>query len=751
MSDTQDLAELEQAFARDPTSAAFIALSAAYMQQGRFMEAMVVAKKGIKSQPANAEGRLLLARVYAEQGKVPKAFEEVKQLLEQQPDLAGVFGGDAHFFMGQMHERSGRFDDAIASYKLALTRNRNHAPASSALRAKGVEWSPGPSAEEIAALAAVRAAEAAAAAESARLEEEVRRAVADAARTTSQPRPLPQQAPRVFNSTSPGSRLPSFPGQDFQGFAGAYGLLSGPVPAAHSKRLGPGFTFGLGALLLLAVVAVVVVLKMRKTEQEAIVAHWKAASRLVENDTTSGHKGALRELEAALQIDDGQPRAAGQYALSLAILAFERGDQELQEAARQAVARAKKVSGEDPAGIAAQMILLRTENKTDDAVALSQKINKDEAALPLAVRVQLGRTYAAMAKVPQMMKVAQSLKDTPNAAVLAFVGEAYRRTGDHGYARLALDGAMKDELDHDPARALRALVILEDDDITNLNVALDDLNTLKELGKESVGVKQRGYASLGLALVGKKIGRPDRDNDRELQLARTTLRSDPEVPLFDAKQWLGSDEPAKAIPLALEAIKLDKVRLEPYLTIVEAALKARPQQWAAADAALSDAAAVFGDNLELGIARANRLASEGKWDAAVAHLRGMIAVHDVAEVYRELGKLNLRKEPQDVNGAVEWLKKAAEKAVKRSPAIQANVYNWLGRAYAGAGDHKQAQELYSQALAATNAYSATYFWIALSLIETGDRPAARDALQKYLRAEPSGPYAERARAKLAEL
>ena len=135
----------------------------------------------------------------------------------------------------------------------------------------------------------------------------------------------------------------------------------------------------------------------------------------------------------------------------------------------------------------------------------------------------------------------------------------------------------------------------------------------------------------------------------------------------------------------------------------------------------------------------------------MAHLRGMIAVHDVAEVYRELGKLNLRKEPQDVNGAVEWLKKAAEKAVKRSPAIQANVYNWLGRAYAGAGDHKQAQELYSQALAATNAYSATYFWIALSLIETGDRPAARDALQKYLRAEPSGPYAERARAKLAEL
>jgi hypothetical protein len=367
----------------------------------------------------------------------------------------------------------------------------------------------------------------------------------------------------------------------------------------------------------------------------------------------------------------------------------------------------------------------------------------------MPVRVQLGRAYAALGKVPEMMKVAQGLKDTPNAAVLTFVGEAYRRTGDHGYARVALDGAMKNELDHDPARALRALVILEDDDITNLDVAIDDLNTLKELGKDAVGVKQRGYAALGLALVGKKLGRPDRENDRELQTARSTLRSDPEVPLFDAKQWLASAEPAKAIPLAQEAIKLDKVRLEPYLTIAEAAAKAR--MWAAADAALADAQAVFGDNLELGLAKANRLAAEAKWEPAVAQLKGMIAVHDVAEVYRELGKLYLRKEPQDVTGAVDWLKKAAEKAAKRAPSVQANVYTWLGRAYAGAGDHKEAKEIYAQSLAATTAYSATYFWISLSLIELGERPAAKDALTKYLRAEPNGQFAERAKAKLSEL
>lgn len=778
MTESQDLAELEQAFAKDPASNAFIALSSAYLSQGRFMEAMVVCKKGIKSQPDNVEGRLLLARVYAEQGKVPKALDEVKALLEQKPDLSGGPGADAYFFLGQMHEKGGRFEDAIAAYKEALTRNRNHAGASAALKAKGIDWTPGPSPEEIAAAeAAKRAAE-----EEARRQAEAAAAAAAAAEAQRQAALAAQQAQRGPASgmggmggmgggmstppttsgmgsnsgrvqrAQPPSSLPPFPTNDpaFQGVAGAYGMMSGPVPTISAgRRLGPGFTFGLGALLLLVIAAVIVILKVNKAEQEEIVARWKAASKYIEGDTTGGHRAALKEFEAALKIDDGQPHVAGQYALSLAIIAFERGDKELEDAARKAVERAKKVADDNPNSVAAQMIMLRQEGKANEAIDLAKKLNSDETALQMPVRVQLGRSYAALGKVPEMMKVAQGMKDTPNAAVLNFVGEAYRRIGDHGYARVALDGAMKNELDHDPSRALRALVILEDDDITNLDVAIDDLNTLKELGKDAVGVKQRGYASLGLALVGKKLGRPDRENDRELQNARTTLRSDPEVPLFDAKQWLASEEPAKAIPLAQEAIKLDKVRLEPYLTIAEAAAKSK--QWAVADAALADAQVVFGDNLELGLAKANRLGAEGKWEPAIAQLKGMIAAHDNAEVYRELGKIHLRKEPQDVNGAVEWLKKAAEKAAKRSPAIQANVYTWLGRAYAGTGDHKQAKEIYAQSLAATTQYSQTYYWIGLSLMELGEKPAAKDAFQKYLRAEPNGQFVERAKAKLSEL
>lgn len=773
MSETQDLAELEMAFAKDPSSPAFLALSSAYLQQGRFMEAMVVCKKGIKSQPDNVEGRLLLARVYAEQGKVPKAIEEVKGLLEQKPDLDGKAGASVHLFHGQMLEKTGKLDEALESYKEALRKDRACADATAALKARGIDWSPGPSPEEIAAAEAARRAEeeakAAAEAEAARLaaEAEAKRQAEEAAAAAAASQVRPAMAtPAAGGRSQPPTRassgpvsvptprttsmpaMPAFPANDpaYQGYAGAYGMFSGPVPV-QSRRLGPGFTFGLGALLLLVIAGVIVFLKANKANQEEIAFRWKGATKLVQSDTTGGHKGAVKELEIALKVDDDQPKVVAQHALSLAILAVERGEKDFLEPARKAVEHAMKVAEDQPASVAAQMIMLRDAGKAADAVPLAKKLGTDEAALPISVRVALGRAYAALGKVPEMVKVAESLKDTPDPSALTFVGETLRRVGEHARARQALDGVMKNELDHDPGRALRALIILEDDDSTNLNVAIDDLRVLKDLGKDAAGAKQRGYASLGMAVVGRKIGRPARDNEAEMAAAKGALGSDPEVPLFEAKQALANDKASDAIPLLQEAIKRDRVRVATWVTLVEAATKAK--SWAAADAALTEGAAVFGDNLALGLAKGNRLAVEGRHDDAVAHLKGMLATHDVAEVYRELGRVFLRKD--DVSQGVEWLKKAADKAKNRSPAVQANIYTTLGKAYAQAGDHAQAKAIYGESLAATSEYSITYWWLGLTFEKLGETGAAKDAYRKYVNAEPNGQYKDRAVEKLNSL
>lgn len=755
MASTTDLAELEMAFAKDPAGGAFVPLTQAYLAQGRFMEAMVVCKKGIKTQPDNVEGRLLLARVYGEQGKVPKALEELRALLAQHPKVAA-----AHFQLGVMLDKSGKGDEAVEAFKEALRNDRNLADATAALKAKGIDWSPGPSPEEIAAAEAARKAEEERIAEEARkkAEEEAARQAAEAqkagevqraAAAKSRAMGAAIQQPRGAQSGPVSAPVfPSMADPAFASTSGAYGMFSGPVPvAAQGRRLGPGFTFGLAALLLLVIVAVVFILKSHRDTQDKITFHLKAAQKYLASDTTAGHKASNKELEAALKLDDEQPLALAQYALSLSILANQRGEKDLDQVAQDATKKAMKHASDQPGAIAAEMIWLRQAGKGEDALALAKKLNTDDTALPISVRIQVGRTYAALKRVQDMVKVADSLREVPDPGAQAFVGESYRRIGDQNRARAALDNAMKNEIDHDPSRALRALVILEADDTVHFNVAIDDLNTLKELGKDAVGTKQRGYASLGLAVMGQRLGRAEAENKRELDAARAALRTDAEIQQFEAKQALDSGDFGRAITSAEAAIAIDPVRLQPYLQIVEAASRAR--QWSKADDALGRAAGVFGDNLDLGLAKAARLRDEEKYDDAATSLNALKGKFDVAEVYRDLGKVYMRA--GDLPKAVDVLKEAAKKVGARAPSVQANVYTWLGRAYADGDEHESAVEVYSQALAATSDHASTYYFLGVSMAALKKDGAAREAFDKYLRADPNGTYAEKARQRRGSL
>jgi tetratricopeptide (TPR) repeat protein len=767
MSDTspQDLSKLETAFATDPK--AFVPLTNAYLQLGRFMEAMVVCKKGIKAMPESVEGRLLLGRVYAEQGKVPKAIEEIKGVLGTNPENA-----EAHFFHGQMLEKSGKFDEAIEEFKEAIRRNRKHDGAWAALRAKGIDFDPGPSPEEIAERRAAEEAARLAAEEAARLAaeeaarqaEEARQAAeAEAAALRAQqakaaalsaamggPRPTGSM-PRITGSMSlndPALQGAPAPQAVDPAFAAAYAQTlygyAGPQTQTGKKGLGVGFTFGLAALLLLVVVGIVGGLTIHRRQQDEVIALLKEQQALVKKDTTTGHKKALDKLEAALKIDDDNEITVSQYAYSLNLL-NDRGVKEIESKVVEATARAKKKAPEHPLSVAAQMIAARTTGNAAEAEALGRKLGSDVKALPLPVRVELGRALAAQGKIADMLAIADSVKDAPDVNALTFAGDAYRRAGDNYRARQALDNAMKTELYHDPARALRALLILEQEDVVNLTVALDDAATLLDLGKDALGNRQRGYATLARALIGQRVrAGSEKEAQRDLETARMLLRNDPEMPLFDALQAKANKDWDGTIKLLGDAIKLDPYRLPPYLLLIDAS--ARAKKFDVADKTYDSARAAFGDNLSLGLARASRLNGEDKSDEALAHLQDMLKTNDVAEVHRDIGKVWMKK--GDVQKAVDNLKKAAEKASSRSPGIQANVYTWLGRALAKAEDHAQAKEAYAQALAATSEFPSTYYHLGLSLTALNEEAPAKEAFQKYLRAEPQGVYAEEAKARL---
>ncbi len=61
-----------------------------YLEKRRFMEAMIVAKKGLAHFPTMVEFRLLLAETYALDGKPGSAREQLEAALREHPGDARV-------------------------------------------------------------------------------------------------------------------------------------------------------------------------------------------------------------------------------------------------------------------------------------------------------------------------------------------------------------------------------------------------------------------------------------------------------------------------------------------------------------------------------------------------------------------------------------------------------------------------------------------------------------------------------------
>ncbi len=110
-----DLSALEHAFASDPASDAYRPLTEAYLSMGRFMEAMVVCKKGVKAHPDDPAARVLLARIYADQGKDRKALEELQGILAAYPTFVA-----ANRLAGVLHLRVGDRAKGEAALRRAL-------------------------------------------------------------------------------------------------------------------------------------------------------------------------------------------------------------------------------------------------------------------------------------------------------------------------------------------------------------------------------------------------------------------------------------------------------------------------------------------------------------------------------------------------------------------------------------------------------------------------------------------------------
>src|SRR5512147_3069397 len=128
-----ELSALEHAFASDPTSDAYRPLTEAYLGASRFMEAMVVCKKGVKAHPDDPGARVLLARVYADQGKDRKALEELSAVLAAYPTFAA-----ANRMAGELHMKVGEKEQGESALRRAADAAPNDPEVREALARHGV-------------------------------------------------------------------------------------------------------------------------------------------------------------------------------------------------------------------------------------------------------------------------------------------------------------------------------------------------------------------------------------------------------------------------------------------------------------------------------------------------------------------------------------------------------------------------------------------------------------------------------------
>lgn len=113
-----EIQALEKKFKEQPESLVFVSLADAYRRAGQYEKAVLVCQEGLKRQPGASGGRVVLGRIYLEQGKLEEAEKEFRRVLEE--DAENLM---AHTQMGLLLLKAGRNQEAIDAFQKVLTLN----------------------------------------------------------------------------------------------------------------------------------------------------------------------------------------------------------------------------------------------------------------------------------------------------------------------------------------------------------------------------------------------------------------------------------------------------------------------------------------------------------------------------------------------------------------------------------------------------------------------------------------------------
>jgi tetratricopeptide (TPR) repeat protein len=584
-----ELSALEHAFASDPTSDAYRPLTEAYLTAGRFMEAMVVCKKGVKAHPDDPSARVLLARVYADQGKDRKALEELGGVLAAFPTFAA-----ANKLAAVLHFRLGEREPAEAALRRAAEAASEDAEIRELATKHGVALFP----PRAAASPRVQTAASVAAAATEPVE-----------RSVDVPIPTPVPSRRAQGAAYAQALAEKYGTQEFA-------LATGAKPKKKSHR---AMLLGsLGLLVILVGVAVGFFVHTRSSGERARVIDGllKEIREQLDKDVYPAYLAAASKATAILEQDPDSTAGHAYLAYVDALRWAEHGDEDAvrQEALRQLELGARdgrthshlvaaeawlKVGAGDLTGARDRLQGVLSAEGTQQSPFLS--------AILGAVQLRLGDLDAARDTLAAAQKANPG--DVRTAWLLA---EQYRRRG-VGYELQAssyYDYALKIQKDHLPSILGKALVLLG-------RGQLEDAAKAAEVALAPQTGASKPQLALAHAIKGGVLaarGKPDAATAEEA-LASKLDPNNADLPWLVGVRKLRAGDAAGAVDALQKAVSLDPKRVSLYADLTRALLQKDGGAKQAVDT-LKRAVTRLGEHPRLSLALGDAYLAAGDLDLA---------------------------------------------------------------------------------------------------------------------------------------
>lgn len=760
-----ELAKMEHAFATDPASEAYKPLAEAYLGMGRFMEAMVVCKKGVKAHPSLPDPRVLLARVYAEQGKDKKALEELQGALQVAPT-----DKIALRLLGALQIKGGE----TAAGKEALLK----AFASDEADPESIELMEkhGVAVPKAAVVAAPPPAPVAAPPQAPAVSQPALTArAAPAVQAQVQPPPsspaVAASPEKTSSRQTPAARRPVVPHDDEQ-------EVSGVRPARAQSGKSKAVFF-----LLLFIVIVIgpaywgLGQYRGKLIREANVAI-SDATKLVKSDTFKGYEEAIAKAQFALDLNASADTTRNARGLLAYAYTIRWGEHIHEESNREAAEKniAAGIAGKEQSAYlhAAQAMFDFYSGKTEEGLkAIEGRIkfaetNKKQVSIYYLTRGTLQMNSGDLEAAKESLDRAQAIaQDDPRVYIA--LGNLHRRRGNDGQALSAFNVALDRTRKTHPEGLLgTANLILDQENPGNgYCIAANYVKALQGMA-DAAAPRQLATNNFVRALLVSRVARdiplytdkafqktleectqvkPDEAAVRkEVASAENNGlsldRNNPELLLIRGRRLAYEGKFDEAAAEIRKAIERNTKASHFHVELAKVLMKKEGGE-PAAEEALKKALSLVPNSPKLLSMLGQVQYRQKKMDAARETLDKAVADPKTRnpEARFLLGKI-YRDEKKDLGRAIELLKKAGEEYFS-DPALASQAFDELAAAFELKGDKDSARATYEKSLNADKDNAAPYCHYARLLAKDArEREQAKALAQAFLKLAPKDPCAE---------